>query len=181
MHKLEKKDQEDIKNKSKYIKSTYKFFILLIIYFLTINCTNTLKNNAEDFYAIDLSVKYKSEINTFQIGKDGRALVLIRKFNQKDKYYNVVFNEKEMTHIQKTLIEMDYSKCDTINKTIYDGTQYIFLLSNDSINREIISGTCEQLKTSGKLVKFITEAYQEKKKTEFFKSLEIIIPPDLPN
>ena len=180
MHKLKKKDHEDIKNKFTYIQSANKFFILLLICLLNINCTNTVKNNVEDFYTIDLSVKYNSEINTFQIEKDGSAFVLIRNLNANDKYYKVFFNEKEMTHIQKKLTEMDYSKCDTISKVIFDGTQYIFVINKDDIKREIISGTCEQLKSSDKLVKFIIEAYRKKKKTELFKSLKFMAPPPPP-
>ncbi|MFH6990567.1 hypothetical protein ACHRVW_22750 [Flavobacterium collinsii] len=117
------------------MQSANKFFILLLICVLNINCTNAVKNNVEDFYTIDLSVKYNSEINSFQIEKDGSSLVLIRNLNADDKYYKVFFNEKEMTHIQKKLTEMDYSKCDTINKVIFDGHN-IFSLSVKMISRE---------------------------------------------
>ena len=163
-----------IKNRLVCLKS----FILLSILFFIISCNNKGRDGSKD-YDIDLSVKYNNQINCFQIDKEGYAFVLIKETYNDDKYYKVFFDKEEMGYIQKSLKEINFLKCDTIDKITLDGTQYIFNLSNKTIKRNIISGTCEELKPLNKLVKYIVESYNKKDKNEIFNSLKVIIPPKI--
>lgn len=173
MKKLKGQDHADIRN----IFIDKKIIIILICFFLT--CCKTATNE-EGFDKIDLSVTYNNEVNTFQIANNGSAVVLIRRFGNSDNYYNVIFNEEEMSHIQKELLVTKSSQCDTIKQIKFDGTRYIMYLTKGKSSKEIISGTCEELKPINKLVKYIVEQFNKKEKLTIFKSLQTITPPPPP-
>jgi hypothetical protein len=162
--------------------ASFKSFLTITALSFIIGCnSDKVKKDDSKDYDIDLSVKYNNQINCFQIDKNGNAFVLIKETYKEDRYYKILFNEKEMQHIQNSLKEVSFLKCDTIDKITLDGTQYILNLSNKTIKRNVISGTCEELKPLNKLVKYIVESYRAKDKKEIFNSLKIITPPKLGN
>lgn len=154
-------------------------FVLTTIFLVGISCKNKSEIENNDLYNLDISIKYKKEINSFIIDSNGTAFVVIKAVNKSDKYYKMTFSKHEMNHIQKSLKEIDFSICDTIEENIMDGVQYALYIDNNTIKREIISGTCKQQKPLNKLVKFIVETYNKKQKEDIFRGLKLIVPPDL--
>ncbi|UPT71588.1 MAG: hypothetical protein M0D53_04280 [Flavobacterium sp. JAD_PAG50586_2] len=162
-------------------KSIYNILILTIISLGIVSCKNSSQKRENNFYRIDLAVKYKKEVNSFMIDTNGVALVIFKEVDMPDKYYKITFNSTEINYIQKSLHEIDFSTCDTINENVMDGVQYVFYLSDKNTKREIINGTCEQQKPLDKLVNFIVETYRKKQKEVLFNGLNTITPPGLPN
>ncbi len=151
-----------LKNQLTVIQGRLIISLFAVSLFLIISCDKNNQNNDSEDYNIDLSVKYNNQINSFQIDNEGNSFVLIKETYKDDKYYRVFFDKEEMQHIQKSLKEINYSKCDTIDKIVMDGTQYIFELYNKTRKINVVSGTCEQLKPIDKLVKYIIDAYRKK-------------------
>ncbi len=169
----------DMLNKFLSRATCFKFYLMLIISLLMINCKEDL-NESKNNYNIDFSIKFKKRINSFMINNDGTAVVLIKEIDKSDKYYKILFSNEEMNYIQKTLMNSDFSRCDTIKEYISDSPQYIFYINRQNEKKQIISGICKELKTLDKLASFIVATYEKKQKIESFKSLKLMIPPSPP-
>ena len=155
-------------------------FVLTTPFLVGISCENKSEIKNNDLYNLDISIKYKKEIKSFIIDSNGIAFIVIKEVYKSDKYYKMAFNKHEMNYIQKSLKEIDFSKCDTIDRNIMDGVQYALYIDNNKDKREIISGTCKQQKPLNKLVKFIVETYKKKQKEDIFRGLKLIVPPAPP-
>ena len=164
---------------SKWISYNDIKSLLLIITLCFISCNDSKQGNKDD-YSIDFTAKYNNQTNSFLINADGNSIVLVKETYIEDKLYRIKFDNKEMKHIWSVLGNLNITDCDTIDKSYSDGTHYIFYLNKNGKKKQLVSGTCEELKPLDKLVNYIIGAYRKKQKEECFESLKTITPPELP-
>ncbi len=164
---------------SKWISHNNFKSLLLIVTLCFISCNDSKKESKDD-YSIDFTVKYNNQTNSFLINADGNSIVLVKEIYIEDKLYRIKFDNKEMKHIRSALDDLNINDCDTIDKSYSDGTHYIFYLNKNGRKKQLVSGTCEELKPLDKLVSYIIGAYRKKQKEECFESLETMTPPELP-
>jgi|GEM_PF-3946867 len=157
--------------KNKYI------FLALILAVLFATCN---KNDDNGFESIDLSVKYRHQIKSFKIEKDGNVIILVEKLQKESKLYKVSFNQTEMNNIKNIVNKSALIKCDTLSKHLLSRMGYFMIINNKIDSLTYISGICKQQKLVDNLVLYIEEISSKKKKKVFYNSLESLIPPPPP-
>jgi hypothetical protein len=142
------------------------------------------QKESNDSYDLDLSIKYKSSLNSFKIDEKGNAVVLINEMGQEPRLYNVVYGASEMKYIYESLRNVNFTKCDSIKNHYVDGTNYIMILKSRNTQKinVIVSDNCEQQKSVDKLIFYIAQTFKKKKGDEFFKSINglVFVKPDIP-
>lgn len=155
------------------MKNKY-FFLALILAVLFVTCNN---KNDQGFESIDLSVKYKHQINSFKIEKDGNVVILEEKLQKESKLYKVSFNQIEMDSIKNMVNKSALIKCDTLSKRYLSRTGYFMIVNNKTDSITYISSICKQQKLVDNLVLYIEQISSKKKKTAFYNSLLSPPPP----
>lgn len=157
-----------------------KLNILLLCLFLY-----SCKQEENKSYDLDLTISYNAFMNSFKIDNKGNAIVLINEKGVRPKIYKVSFSESEMNYINKSLQNIDFTKCDSIESDYADGTRYILILKNVETKKEIvvINDYCEEQKPLNNLVFYISRTFDKKKKEEFYKSISglVFVKPDISN
>lgn len=143
------------------------------------------KQEENKSYNLDLTIKYNAFLNSFKIDNEGNAIVLINEKGQQPKIYKASFSKSEMNFINKSIQNIDFTKCDSIESDYADGTRYILMLKNVETNKDIVvlSDYCEEQKPLNKLVFYISRTFEKKKKEDFYKSVSglVFVKPDLLN
>ena len=164
----------DTKNKI----STLSILSILFIFSFAA-CNNKATQETQDNYTIDLTAKYNNQTNSFFINKDGFCIALIKEVDKPERFYRFNIRESELDSIQRVFEKLAFNVCDTINESYDDGTQYVLLLENEKLKKEIIGGTCENYEELNKMVNYFIKKSHENSKIEVFRSLKIITPPKL--
>lgn len=136
-------------------------------------------------YDLDLTIKYNAFLNSFKIDNKGNAIILINEVGQQPKVYQSSFSESEMNFINKSLQNINFTKCDSIENDYADGTRYILILREQITKKNtiVIKDNCEQQKPLNDLVFYISRTFDKKKKEDYYKSISglVFVKPDLSN
>lgn len=155
------------------MKNKY-FFLALILAVLFANCNNKVD---QGFESIDLSIKYRHQINSFKIEKDGNVVILEEKLQKESKLYKVSYNQTEMDSIKNIVNKVALIKCDTLSNPPLSRMGYLMIVNSKTDSITYINGTCKQQKLVDNLVLYIEQISSKKKKTAFYKSLLTPPPP----
>lgn len=156
------------------MKNKY-FFLALILAVLFANCNN---KDDQGFESIDLSIKYRHQINSFKIEKDGNVVILEEKLQKESKLYKVSYNQTEMDSIKNIVNRVGLIKCDTLSNSPLNRMGYLMIVNNKTDSITYFNNTCKEQKLVDNLVLYIEQISNKKKKTAFYKSL--LSPPSPP-
>ncbi|URC11761.1 hypothetical protein [Flavobacterium sp. B183] len=136
-------------------------------------------------YDLDLTIKYDAFLNSFKIDNKGNAIILINEIGQQPEVCQATFSKSEMNFINKSIQNINFTKCDSIENDYADGTRYVLILTDQVTKKNtiILKDNCEQQKPLNDLVFYISRTFDKKKKEDYYKSISglVFVKPDLSN
>lgn len=158
-----------------------KLLYILLICSLLLSC----KQEKNELYDLDFTIKYDAFLKSFKIDNKGDAVVLINEKGEEPKVYKTSFSKSEVDFINESLQKIDFTKCDSIESDYVDGTRYMLILKNVETKKEIVvlNDYCEERKPLNDLVYYISRTFDKKKKEDFYKSIDglVFVKPNLSN